>query len=86
MKAPTRIAVTVLFGLLSTMAQAAKPLPYDATPGEIAMMPDYCQARLGGKNENYQRWNEKIGPDKFVHIHHYCHGLRFMSRYRAAID
>ena len=87
MNAATRLAVAVLFSLFAAVAQAAKPLPYGATAAEIVLLPDFCQARLGGMNtELYRRWNERMGPDKFVHLHHYCHGLRFMSRYRAAVD
>lgn len=87
MKILMRIGVSVSFGLLAAVAQASKPSSYAATPAEIVMLPDYCQARLGGNNtELYRRWNERMGPDKFIHLHHYCHGLRFMRRYTLAVD
>ena len=56
------------------------------TPGEIAMMPDYCQAKMGSNADLYQQWNKRMGPDKFMHLHHYCHGLKQMNRYKLTFD
>jgi hypothetical protein len=82
-----RLGAALSLSILMGPVQAGKPLPYDATLSEIAAMPEYCQARLGPKNdEKYQQWNHRIGPDKFEHIHHYCHGLKFLSRYRATFE
>ena len=86
MKLRMGIGVAMLFGLMASPAQAAKPLPHDPSLVELVMLPDYCQARLGANAEVYQKWNKRMGPDKFIHLHHYCGGLKFMNRYTGTLD
>jgi hypothetical protein len=51
------------------------------TDAEIAMMPEYCQARWGGKDKMaYKNWSQRLGESNFIHIHHYCAGLHFMNQ------
>lgn len=78
-------SLTVLVLLLNP-AQAQKAWPHMPTAEEVAMMPDYCQAKMGGNAERYQYWNQRMGPDKFVHLHHYCHGLKQMNRLKLTFD
>jgi hypothetical protein len=80
LKSPAQLAVAVVLTALTIPAQAEKMLPSNATAAEIAAMPDFCQAKMGGNAERYQYWNQRMGPDKFVHMHHYCHGLKWMNR------
>lgn len=40
------------------------------TPGELALLPPYCDTRHGR-----EQWRGLIG-DEVKHIHHYCRGLR----------
>ena len=81
------VSVALLAFLLLTPAQAQKKeWPHMPTAEEVAMMPDYCQAKMGGNAERYQYWNQRMGPDKFVHLHHYCHGLKQMNRLKLTLD
>lgn len=81
------VSAALLAFFLLTPAQAQKKAwPHMPTPEEVAMMPDYCQAKMGGSAERYQYWNKRMGPDKFVHLHHYCHGLKQMNRLKLTFD
>jgi len=57
--------------------------PYAAQPQEIALMPEYCRAKIGGPGfaaaSNYDMWAKRFG-DVWLHMHHYCHGLKFVQR------
>lgn len=71
---------------LTHSAAGAQQFSYDATPAEIAMLPEYCQARLGASAALSDKWRARIGPDKYIHLHHYCHGLKFLNRAPMARD
>jgi hypothetical protein len=86
MKLLAHFVTIVAFGLLGGPALAETTLPHDPSPVELAMLPDYCQARLGSNPQQYQQWNKRMGPDKFIHLHHYCGGLKFMNRYSRALE
>jgi len=87
-----RIGVTAaatLALLAMSMDTLAVP-PYGATPAEIAAMPEACQVKLDPnlrKNEALQAaWRTKIGSNIWTHLHHYCHGLKSMSRASLTTD
>lgn len=80
------LAIVLSLILFATLARAQGGFPQNPTAAEIAVMPEYCQARLGPNNDFYQRWNMSMGPEKFVHLHHYCFGLNQMSRVRYTFD
>jgi tetratricopeptide (TPR) repeat protein len=64
--------------LLNSPAQAAR----DRTPDEIAMLPPYCDAKMGRKTpESVSFWHNQMGAGNWVHIHHYCGGLIELNRY-----
>jgi hypothetical protein len=88
LKSTVPVSAALLLALLGNpaQAQAQKTWPHMPTPSEIAMMPDYCQAKMGTNEELKQQWNQRMGPDKFVHLHHYCHGLKQMNRYKLTFD
>ncbi len=49
---------------------------------EIALLPKYCQSRMGLNNyspEDTQRWVGVMGPT-YDHIHHYCRGQLMTNR------
>jgi hypothetical protein len=81
-----QLAAAIALTLLMYPAQAQKVLPNAATPSEIAMLPDFCQAKFGTNAELSQQWNQRMGPDKYVHLHHYCHGLRWTDRAKLTFD
>lgn len=78
-----KIAVFIGMALIGSISQA-DPKPYAVTPDEIAMMPKMCQAKLspalGGNTEVQNYWNNQVGHDCWIHMHHYCHGLKSVMR------
>jgi hypothetical protein len=85
-KMPACLAASILSAFLITPAQAQQKWPHMPTANEIALMPDFCQAKMGSNAELYQQWNKRMGPDKFMHLHHYCHGLKQMNRAKLTFD
>lgn len=54
---------------------------------DLAMLPEYCQARFAGPNSMaYKSWNQRLGESNFRHIHHFCYGLAAMNRSRLEFD
>lgn len=80
LKIPAQIPAALLLAFLMHPAQAQTKFPHMPTATEVAMMPDYCQAKMGTNTELSQQWNKRMGPDKYMHLHHYCHGLKQMNR------
>ena len=74
----TLIASTALSSMLMVpWAHSASQL----TAAEIAMLPDYCQARWAGKDTAaFKSWKQRLGASNFIHIHHFCIGLHFMNK------
>ena len=85
-KMPVRLAATIVLTSLVIPAQAQQKWPHMPTASEIALMPDYCQAKMGPNAELREQWNKRMGPDKFMHLHHYCHGLKQMNRYKLTFE
>lgn len=85
-KTTLHLATVVVLTFLMNPAHAQKKWPHMPTPDEIAMMPDYCQAKMGSNPDFYQQWNKRMGPDKFMHLHHYCHGLKMMNRFKLTFE
>lgn len=84
-----RTLCTVLT-MTAAAAWAAGPAQYGPTSSELAMLPPACHARLstGGGEAEAQRamWSARLGPNNFLHLHHYCFGLNFMNRAQFAIN
>ncbi|OGU19992.1 MAG: hypothetical protein A2580_00235 [Hydrogenophilales bacterium RIFOXYD1_FULL_62_11] len=74
----SKIVVTTWLALLPVAPAMAAFAP---TQAELAALPAYCAARLGGYSQAYTSWNASMGGD-FLHIHHYCFALNFMNRAR----
>ncbi len=52
------------------------------TPAEIAMLPPYCDAKMGSQSpEAVAYWRARLGHENWIHIHHYCGGLASLNRY-----
>ena len=88
MNTPTRLALAIPLALamLPVAAQQQKPRPYAPSAMELIVLPDYCRARIGPDSTAYQQWNQRMGPDKFVHLHHFCHGLNHLNRANGTVD
>lgn len=47
---------------------------------DYALYPPFCRAKLtNGPPAEIDRWSKQMGRDNFMHIHHYCFGLKAMS-------
>lgn len=54
----------------------------DTTPDDIAMLPAYCDAKMGRRTpEAVSFWQGQMGHNNWIHIHHYCGGLIELNRY-----
>lgn len=88
------LVATVAAGLFGALprAQAYSFVPTDM---EWAAWPEYCRARyvtvqVGEASKWHREYTRAqieasrhmIGPDTFVHIHHYCAGLAYLGRAR----
>lgn len=61
-------------------------LPYGPTDAEMAVLPQYCYARMRDDPNAKRLWEQRMGRDQFVHVHHHCMALNFMSRASAEFD
>lgn len=76
MKLPNRLlgALLVAYPLL-----AHALLPYAPTDAEVAQLPKFCAFKLGRPGPNSE---SQFGRSNWVHMHHYCHGLKSALRAR----
>lgn len=75
MKGHYVVLVSVALALVS---QTAKADLFPQTEADFARLPPYCKVRLqehevGAAQVNY--WKSILGPNNYIHIHHYCSGL-----------
>lgn len=71
----------VLWVMLAGGAQAAD----NTTQQEIAMLPAYCDAKIGRQNPvDVERWRAQMNHENWIHMHHYCSGLIELNRYYRA--
>ena len=75
-----------LFGASLYSSTAFAYLPYAITDAEVAMLPAGCQAKLKGINPSGTDWALKFGDKVWPHMHHFCHGLKFINRARFTFD
>jgi hypothetical protein len=80
------LTLGLLCGLAVTPALARKLPPERPTPAEMTMLPPECAARIGGDEATRQLWAQRLGPDNFLHLHHYCFGLNYNNRARITQD
>jgi tetratricopeptide (TPR) repeat protein len=88
-------------GLLGLLAARPTFAYWDfrPTPLEWASWPEYCQAQYQWVNAGYYReyasrfpesvvdsWRSRIGPDTFIHLHHYCASVIFLNRAKVSTD
>lgn len=83
---PLTRAVLLAALCLTHAAASAQQFPHMPTPLEIAAMPEYCQAKMGTNAALSDKWRLRMGPDRYMHLHHYCHGLNAMNRLLVATD
>lgn len=84
-----RKVFALLLGLASLAHPALALLPHAPTEAELAKLPKGCQVKLGTGPQNaalWQSWSARVGNETWLHMHHYCGGLKFMNRARFTLD
>lgn len=66
--------------LVASLGAAAQPPQHMPTTTEMMMLPEYCQAKFGSNQALSDQWRQRMGPEQYLHLHHYCHGLNYMRR------
>lgn len=57
----------------------------NVTPAELAVLPGYCDAKIGSRNPAaVARWSHELGQKNWDHMHHYCGGLIELNRFYGA--
>lgn len=65
--------------MLLTIASAKAA--WEPSPAEMATLPPYCAARFNQGSDAFRIWQTTMGRD-FIHIHHYCVGLKLLNQVR----
>lgn len=78
--------LTMCSALSSDSAMAAGRLPAKPTAAEFARLPPYCKARMDGDAASMQHWQNQLGNEIFLHVHHFCMGINEMNRARVESD
>ena len=65
---------------LAAAGPAAAQYQHGPTAAEMRELPDYCRAKLGGEPEQHDAWRTRMGPDTWLHVHHFCHGINYTRR------
>lgn len=65
-------------GLVSGSAWAGEATTWKDS--DFALYPQYCRARLDNKSKlMIPVWEKKIGAASFLHVHHYCFGMKAVA-------
>ena len=77
-----------IFAFGISVAQADRPPSRKPTAVEFKMLPPYCYAKMGTSRDDPIRakWQQRLGRENFVHVHHYCVGLNELRRSRFESD
>lgn len=80
---PYLLPLLLILTLSSFSSHALQP--FTPTASEMASLPAFCKARMvsGEGSADYNLWQGTLGPD-FLHTHHYCAGVNYISRYYRA--
>ncbi|MCL4738375.1 MAG: hypothetical protein KJZ81_09210 [Burkholderiaceae bacterium] len=78
-------ALLLAFGAVDAYAQRDLP-PERPTDSELVLLPKACEARLKGNDEVRRAWQQQIGRENFLHLHHLCFGLNYNNRARLTFD
>jgi tetratricopeptide (TPR) repeat protein len=65
--------------LLLTHPLFAAAMPYAPTDAEVAALPKFCAVKFKRPGPNSEA---QFGRKNWIHMHHYCHGLKFVNRAR----
>ena len=80
----TRTLVAALAAWLVATGHASAQGSY--TPGDVAQMPPYCLARLKLDPRHTEAAFAPRFGEYWIHLHHYCHGLKWANRAKQSVD
>lgn len=82
-----KLYLLLMLGMLTSFHfESQAQVQYAPTEAELKMLPLGCQARLGSDKAAYKSWEARFGHDIWIHMHHYCNGLKEINRAALAID
>lgn len=70
--------------LVMLLPIASAKAAWEPTPAEMATLPPYCAARFNQGSDAFKTWQTTMGRD-FIHIHHYCVGLKLLNHVRGTL-
>lgn len=73
------LAVFLAAAVMPGTAQARQDSPFTWSDTDFALYPPYCRAKLGEAKDLEVIWKQKLGPANFLHIHHFCFGLKALN-------
>jgi tetratricopeptide (TPR) repeat protein len=71
----TKSRFYLLVFLIQWASPDARAASYPYTDEEFSKLPPYCYAKLKGSPTEQKLWESRLGPNCFIHIHHYCAAL-----------
>lgn len=77
------VGLFILAFALQLQSFTANALEPWVTESELALMPPYCQAKLGkdrGNQAIIDKWRGIYGDQNWMNMHHYCDALKFIVR------
>lgn len=77
------VAIVAILPGLSAHAD----LPYGPTDAEFLSLPPFCKARMKPDSAAEKvSFEAQLGPNNFLHIHHYCIAANYANRLRFVFD
>lgn len=73
----------LLSWLVMLLPIASAKAAWEPTQAEMAALPPYCAARFNQGSDAFKTWQTNMGYD-FIHIHHYCVGLKLLNHVRGS--
>jgi tetratricopeptide (TPR) repeat protein len=64
-----------------TEAQVGLSEAFVLTEQDLALLPPFCRAKASKKlpKEVYEHWSRTFGPENWLHMHHYCFGMKALQ-------
>ena len=68
------------------LVQADPDLSTLPTPAEMSRLPVVCSVKMGHDQAAQKMWEERLGTQIYLHVHHHCYALNFMNRANLTIE
>lgn len=78
--AALRLVWALMLSTASGSAFARSNETTSFTERDFALYPQFCRARIAREPQALvDYWTQQLGPKNFIHIHHFCFGLKAMN-------